>query len=146
MAGMICGGIATSRIPASDFGVVVVYVPLARTAARRMRMTSALRSMSPLRNSTIFPNRSAHHDAKVTISRSRSGIASVSTASSATLAGRILWTRLARPAPTIRHGLASMISSLTAEPKMVRSRLWHAIAWWADLSVCPRTNLGRLWA
>ncbi len=110
------------------------YVPLVRTAVRRMRMTSASRSMSPLRNSTTSPNRSAHHDAKVTISRSRSGTASVSTASSATLAGRILWTRLARPAPTIRHGLASMISSLTAEPRWCEAGCRHAIAWWADLS------------
>jgi len=103
--------IATSRTPASDFGVVVVYVPLVRTAARRMRITSSDRSMSPRRNSTISPNRSAHHDANVTISLSVSGIASVSAASSATLAGRILWTRLDRPAPTMRHGLPSMCPS-----------------------------------
>jgi hypothetical protein len=47
ISGMMCGGIATSRMPASELGVVFVYVPpLARTASRRMRITSLDRSMS----------------------------------------------------------------------------------------------------
>ena len=77
--------------------------------------------MSPRRNSTVSPNRSAHQLASVTISRSRSGMFSVSTDSSGTDAGLILCTRLDRPAPTMRAGLASISSSLTADARMVRS-------------------------
>jgi len=56
----MCGGIATSRTPASDFGVVTSNVPpLVRTAARRIRFTSSDKSTSARRSSTVSPNRRA---------------------------------------------------------------------------------------
>ena len=69
----------------------------------------------------VSPNRNAHHDANSTMSCRRSGIAAVSAASTSTVAGLILWTRVALAAPTMRAGLAATSSSLTADAIIVRS-------------------------
>jgi hypothetical protein len=70
----------------------------------------------------ISPKRIAHHDASGTINASRSGMAAWIAASSSTFAGRVLLTRRALPAPRIRHGLASMISSRRADAMIERIR------------------------
>ncbi len=58
--------------------------PVSFTAARRILITSSLRSTSPRRSSMISPNLSAHQLARGTASLSRSGMAAVSSTSSAT--------------------------------------------------------------
>lgn len=50
----------------------------------------------------------------------RSGIAAASVDSSSSVAGLIIFTRFAFPAPRILHGLAGITSSATAVLRMVR--------------------------
>ena len=63
------------------------------------------------------PGREQHHQSQPLGHRGRHD------ASSSTDAGPTLWTRLALPAPGIRHGFESISSSLTAVARIVRSRL-----------------------
>ena len=119
MSGRRCGGTATSRVPASLFGVLTIVCPSARTTARLMWMTPFLRSMSPLRSSASSPKRNAHQAASSTMSGYFSGrVAATSASSSAKVAGFTLCTRREFPAPRMCAGLTGISWSWTAAPRM----------------------------
>ena len=67
--GIRWGGIATSRVPASVFGVPTMNSPRTLTTALRILTTPFTRSMSLRRSSVSSPNRIAHQAASSSISR-----------------------------------------------------------------------------
>lgn len=66
--GSRCGGIATSRTPASDFGDPTTNPPSTRTTPRVIETRLVRRSMSPRRSSASSPNLIAHQAASSAIS------------------------------------------------------------------------------
>ena len=114
------------RRPASLLGGPTTKPPAVRTTPRSTRMTPRLASMSMStsrrRSAVSSPKRNAHQDASRIIAWYRSGIASVSFASSGNVRGRMEMARLVVPAPLMWAGLAAIRPSLTAVARMVRSR------------------------
>ena len=120
--GIRCGGIATSRIPASDLGV-----PTDEFGSDSG--DCAADADNPVTKIDVFsaqfdefaPTLSPHHAASSVIGRSRSGMAATNKASSARSGVVILWTRLLLPAPLMWQGFALISSSWTAVARMERS-------------------------
>jgi hypothetical protein len=67
-SGTRCGGIATSRLPASDLGGPTMNSPSTRTTPLRIFTRLVRRSMSPRRSSVSSPKRIAHQAASSAIS------------------------------------------------------------------------------
>ena len=120
---MTCGGIATSRIPASDFGrrdrVRAALGPHRAAPDADHLVAQVDVTAAQLDRSRRTATRTS--DASVTISRSRSGIAAVSSPSSATRRGPDLVDALRPPSAddAARVGVDQLLGDALA--KIVRS-------------------------
>lgn len=120
--GARCSGTATSRFPTSVFGPFTTVWPGTKPTPRRTLSTHRVVSTSLRRNSDNSPLRRAHHAARSTMSRNRSGVASTSASSSSRDAGWVEPVRFTWPAPRMWTGFRSISSSSSAALRMLRSR------------------------
>lgn len=112
--GQMCGGMDTSRYPASDFDGPTTGPPGGKVTARRTLICRLATSMSFLRSSANSPYRNAHQAAIWIAARSRGGMFTAMTSISAGAAGSTGRYVAAAPAPRIWTGDARMSFSSTA--------------------------------